>query len=218
MKNTHKTNLTLGLHKISIIFLILIVFVKFSYSQTVIVVNITQPPKLVAHAGNDTTITLGNHVVLGSMPAATGGMPNYTYLWTPSTGLTSNTIANPTATPTDTTLYTLLITDANGCTDSSSIKVNVSSTVSLINLSNNNWIKIFPNPSHGTFEIQLSNINTSFNLTITNNSGQIVYSKEYEKGSLKNKNTIDLSGYAKADYYLNIKNTDIDITRKIILN
>lgn len=218
MKKTYKYTVTLGLRIIPFILLVLFGFAKFSYSQNYVQVNITQPSKLIANAGNDTTIIQGNYVVLGGTPAATGGMPNYTYFWTPSTGLNSASIANPTATPTDSTLYILFVTDSNGCTDSSSVIVNVDYIVSIESNTSDNYIKIFPNPSHGKIEIELSNINTSFYLTISNNSGQIVFSEKYGKGSLKTKNIIDLSNVAKGDYYLKIKNTDIDITKKIILN
>jgi len=214
----HKSTITLGLRKIPFCFLILFCFANFSYSQTYIQVNITQPALLLANAGNDTTIVLGDSIILGGTPAASGGTTGYSYSWAPSTWLNNDTLANPTAIPNDTILYTLFVTDANGCADSNSIKVNVTNAVSLENLSDDNLIKIFPNPSHGKIEIELSDINTSFNLTISNNSGQIIFYKQYEKGLLKNKNIIDLTDAAKGDYYLRIKNATLDITKKIILN
>lgn len=48
-----------------------------------------------------------------------------TYRWTPSSGLSSATIANPIANPTTTTLYSLSVTSANGCTASDEITVSV---------------------------------------------------------------------------------------------
>ncbi|HRB40083.1 MAG TPA: PKD domain-containing protein, partial [Bacteroidia bacterium] len=44
---------------------------------------------------------------------ATGGV---SYLWSPATGLSNTTVANPVATPGQSTVYTVLITDVNGCT------------------------------------------------------------------------------------------------------
>jgi gliding motility-associated-like protein len=64
------------------------------------------------YAGADQTICDGSGGVLGSPAVA-----NYTYLWTPSAGLSSATVAQPTANPGVTTVYTLLITDTiTGCT------------------------------------------------------------------------------------------------------
>lgn len=52
------------------------------------------------NAGNDTAICNGSSAQLN----ATGGL---TYVWTPNTGLSSSTIANPVATPTVSTTYTV---------------------------------------------------------------------------------------------------------------
>ena len=47
------------------------------------------------------------------------------YSWNPSTGLNNATIANPIATPSATTAYTVTVTDNNGCTAAASTTVNV---------------------------------------------------------------------------------------------
>ena len=54
-----------------------------------------------------------------------GGTPGYTYKWTPAAGLNNALIANPVASPTVTTIYTLMVTDSKGCTRSLSITINV---------------------------------------------------------------------------------------------
>ncbi len=57
---------------------------------------------------------------------ATGGLQPYTYSWSPATGLSNSTIANPTANPPATTTYTVAAADANGCvaTDEVTVIVN----------------------------------------------------------------------------------------------
>jgi gliding motility-associated-like protein len=50
---------------------------------------------------------------------------NVTYQWTPPSGLSNNTIANPIASPTDSTRYKLLITNQYGCKDSAVVTINV---------------------------------------------------------------------------------------------
>jgi len=55
----------------------------------------------------------------------TGGTPGYSYSWSPSTGLNDATIANPIASPTVTTNYTLTVTDALGCQRSLDITIDV---------------------------------------------------------------------------------------------
>jgi len=59
-----------------------------------------------ADAGNDTTICLGDSVQLGGSPTGSAGS---TFLWTPSTGLSSSTAANPMAFPTSTTTYVVTV-------------------------------------------------------------------------------------------------------------
>lgn len=54
--------------------------------------------------------------------SASGGIR---YLWAPSQGLSNDTIANPVATPADSTLYTALVFNQFGCFDTASVQVNV---------------------------------------------------------------------------------------------
>ncbi len=42
-------------------------------------------------------------------------IPQNAYSWTPSTGLSSSTIANPVASPGSTTTYSVIVTNPNGC-------------------------------------------------------------------------------------------------------
>ena len=52
----------------------------------------------------------------------------FTYSWTPTAGLSSSTVANPIATPTTPTTYTVVITEtATGCSDAASMNVTFNS-------------------------------------------------------------------------------------------
>jgi len=75
-----------------------------------------------AKAGNDTLVCKGSAVVIGGI--STGDAP-ISYTWTPATGLNNPSSANPTASPTTTTTYTLSITDGSGCTSTDQVKVTV---------------------------------------------------------------------------------------------
>lgn len=82
-------------------------------------VNITSYPVL--SLSNDVTICSGESTVLTASGAAT-------YNWSPSTGLSNPTSANPVASPSATTTYT--VTGANGnCTSTASVTVTVSPDV-----------------------------------------------------------------------------------------
>lgn len=77
------------------------------------------------------TVTKSNDIDCALKSArltATGGNQ---YLWTPATGLSNPAIPNPVATPTSTQTYTVLVTDAAGCTNTGSINVFADNTASL---------------------------------------------------------------------------------------
>ncbi len=79
-----------------------------------VIVTYSVPP-LVANAGPDKNVSsVTPSVVIGGSPSASGGSSSYTYSWTPTTGLTGADTANPTAAPTETTIYTLTLTDSLG--------------------------------------------------------------------------------------------------------
>ena len=90
------------------------------YDSVLIVVSV--PPN--ADAGPDTTTCYGVGVQLN-------GSGGQTYSWSPAAGLSCTGCANPIATPPATTQYTLEATDANGCSDSDSVLVEVLSLPSL---------------------------------------------------------------------------------------
>jgi gliding motility-associated-like protein len=83
-------------------------------------VTVTVTPAVIADAGSNTSICTGNNTTLG----ASGGT---VYAWTPTTSISDSTIFNPVASPTTTTTYTVIVTDASGCVSSDSVTVTVNS-------------------------------------------------------------------------------------------
>ncbi|MFL5752050.1 MAG: gliding motility-associated C-terminal domain-containing protein [Bacteroidia bacterium] len=64
-------------------------------------------------AGPDKTACPNQSVTIGGSPTATGGLAPYNYSWSPSTGLSSTSAANPTVIISQTTTYTISVRDAN---------------------------------------------------------------------------------------------------------
>jgi len=89
-------------------------------------VTIGQPTVLTASIAATDTICIGQSDILNV--TAIGSVPPYSYLWTSvpvDATLTSTTSQNPTVSPTITTIYSVGVTDANGCTVTSSFTLNV---------------------------------------------------------------------------------------------
>lgn len=78
---------------------------------------------LTADAGDAKSITPGASTILGGR--AIGGVPPYSYAWTPSTGLSSAAVAQPSASPSATTTYQLTIRDSLNATASDTVVVTV---------------------------------------------------------------------------------------------
>jgi gliding motility-associated-like protein len=72
-------------------------------------VSVKINPTGIFDIGVDTSICPGDEVVLGGNPTAVGSIMPYSYEWSPTASLNGFTTANPTASPNETTEYTLVI-------------------------------------------------------------------------------------------------------------
>ena len=101
----------------------------------------------------------------GTITAAiSGGVSPYQVLW--STGDTTTNLTGLCQ-----GLYTVIITDANGCSAWDSVNVTIISNVSI---TEKDQITVFPNPVHTTLQIQSKSINL-FKCVVVNMVGQVVY-------------------------------------------
>ena len=128
-------------------------------------INVASNPGPLANAGVDVTIALGKSTIL----SANGGN---SYNWTPVTGLSSATIANPVASPTITTTYCVEVSDANGCTDSACVTVTVELPCGDIYIPT----AFSPNDdNHNDLECVIGYCIKTLKLTIYNRLGEIVF-------------------------------------------
>ncbi|MFY9310827.1 MAG: gliding motility-associated C-terminal domain-containing protein [Bacteroidia bacterium] len=98
----------------------------FSIVLAFIHVSVTTAQTLAVNAGPDNTLCPGGNVILGGSPVAAGGLPPYTYSWAPAAGLSSTSVANPIATPSLFTTYTLTVTDDTGAVQTDMVDVTLS--------------------------------------------------------------------------------------------
>jgi len=85
-----------------------------------VTINIGNSPT--AFAGNDVSICTGSSTPLNATSGAA-------HQWSPTTGLSNAAIRTPIASPSTTTTYCVTITDANGCTNTDCVTVNVGSSI-----------------------------------------------------------------------------------------
>jgi gliding motility-associated-like protein len=91
-------------------------------------ITVTVLPKIRPFAGRDTIVIVGQ-------PLQFNGSGGTSYQWIPSTGLSNPTIPNPIGTygaEIDSIRYTLIVSDAAGCSDSAFVKVRVFKTAAYV--------------------------------------------------------------------------------------
>ena len=96
--------------------------------QDSVTVTVNQGPNL--NAGPNITACSGDSIQLNAGGNAT------TYIWSPSTGLSSTSIQNPVSTSTASVTYIVTGVDANGCVDKDTISLTISSALQ-VNAGNN---------------------------------------------------------------------------------
>lgn len=104
--------------------------------------------------------------------------------------------------------YTVMITDANGCSMTSA-PFNFA-TVSIEDLTVNNSINVIPNPSNGSFRIETNKL-PFLKIKIYNIMGEIIYESE-------NRNTeINISNQPKGTYFIAVHTQDKIYNKKLII-
>ncbi|MBV5312944.1 MAG: hypothetical protein JZU47_06590, partial [Prolixibacteraceae bacterium] len=127
-------------------------------ATTLTFTGITSDPPTVSITASPAAICAGASSNLTAIPV--GDTP-FTYSWSPASGLSSTSIANPVATPGSTTSYTVVVTDGNGFTASDVISVTVNPTPTATAPANQSYcnsvattaIPLTGSPSGVTFDI-----------------------------------------------------------------
>jgi gliding motility-associated-like protein len=78
------------------------------------------PPPLLLSVSPSDTLCAG-----GSSNVNCSGSNSPTFVWSPAAGLSNPNIANPVATPSQSTTYTVIATDTNGCVDTQTVYIHV---------------------------------------------------------------------------------------------
>lgn len=132
----------------------------------------------------------------------TGGVGGYTFLW--SNNATSTNLANLAP-----GIYSVVVTDMNGCSSSSTFVVESTVGISSAEI-NNNLVSLYPNPTNDYIMLESTALNMD-KVEISNALGQILYNSEPHSSSIKI-NTRELS---VGVYFVKIQMADKLVTKRL---
>lgn len=72
-------------------------------------------------------------------------------------------------------------------------------------------VAVYPNPNNGVFSIELDD--NQSDVTIYNSIGQMIYKLD----AVSNKVNVDLSGIESGLYFINVRNANVNVTKKIVV-
>jgi len=213
MKPYHWRLLTIG-----IIILITVKGLQKGNAQTTVNITAAQAPELVADAGEDAAIDVGQSITIGGSPTASGGTGGYTYQWNYASFLSDQTAANPLGTPPGSLTFYVTVADEEGCTDTDGVYITVIGGTGINDSKVNAVLSVFPNPVSGALNIKLTDIlcEKQLKISITSLSGQKVHEelcvvKQYFEKEL------DLSNLTKGFYILEINGENVHLDRQLII-
>lgn len=142
--------------------------------------TVIQPASLVANAGTAVSIPTGTSTTLGAAQTATGGTAPYSYAWTPASNLDDAADPRPVASNvTANTTYSVVVTDDNGCTATSSVLVEVT-PLGLSEATEGLGMKVlYLNDGDVAFAVEAANA-ANLTLNIYNVNGQVVFTQILE--------------------------------------
>ncbi len=199
--------------------LILVLLALKAQCQTILQFSVIQKPSsLTVNAGTDKTIVKGNQVKLGGVPVVSGGDGTYMYSWSPTTRLSHANIDQPIATPDSTTTYTLTVVDGKGCTQTSSVKITITTPTGL-QKTNEDFLSVFPNPTKGSIHLSLINpaISGDIQIDIYDQLGRLIYSAPWSQISKDTNGEIVLPTDVKGFMTMKISGEDRYAISKLIV-
>lgn len=166
-----------------------------SFSQQI---TVNPLPDISAIAAND-------KICVGSSTTITAaGATNY--LWSPSIGLNTTSGNFVTASPSVTTTYIVTGFDNNGCSDTASVTIMVDDCLGITEQNGNNVFTYYNAENRNVIVKVISTTTKNYQINISNNIGQLVYSTRETIVSGDNSIQIPFNNYATGVYIIHLFN------------
>jgi hypothetical protein len=176
-------------------------------AQTLVNMRIRQSEQLIINLSeyvysDSATVLPGNNLVV------TGGSAPFNYTWSVNGNIVSAE-SNPEFSYEEGTVYTLEVSDANGCIVSNTVTLGI---VNLESVTTDN-VRVYPVPSRSNICIELPNKHSGFTIRLLDINGKLLYSEF----SLENRIEINLNN-VNGIYFLELFNESNKVIKKIIIS
>ncbi|MCF8296180.1 MAG: lamin tail domain-containing protein [Saprospiraceae bacterium] len=178
-------------------------------------------------ASSDTVMVYVSHPMVDLGPdtstcAATvvldAGVGFASYAW--STGATTQMIVIDRATAGyGTATYSVTVTNLEGCTATDDVDVTLKNCTGLEEVEGAMSVSLYPNPTKGLFQIDISGLNGStLDMCIVNMTGQTIFCEKLNNvNSAKYTKALDFSNYPKGVYFIRLTTKDVVLTERVII-
>ena len=109
----------------------------------------------------------------------------------------------------------LTVTDRCGNTDDTTIVITVAG-ISIVENEYNAGIEIYPNPSNGTFKVNVTDGSKVYAIEVVDLSGRVVYQKGNIATGIVHK--VELQNKAKGVYMVRLKGEGLNVTQRIVID
>ncbi len=140
---------------------------------------------------------------------ASGGTMPYTYMWAPSGGNNSN------ATGLCQGVYTVCVTDANGCTACTNVTINC--VVGLNDEPLEADVNLFPNPANDEISISLDQELSDVSIVVYNVVGERISAHKFSFINGK-KFRMDIRSLSEGIYFVELRKGNMTIKKKFVKN
>jgi hypothetical protein len=167
---------------------------------------------IVGHTNTNPTIEMDSaDIICAGKSLVLDAGAGFVYKW--STSKATQTIEVDTA-----GAYTVTVTDFNGCESAHTIIIVADSCLGINSLSLNTALSLFPNPTSGLLQFELSkSIAEPFEITIVSALGKVVQTKICTSNNQNEQHYLDLSQLAKGVYLVQFQFKDEMVSRSVII-